>query len=767
MSTSKNRRLAAILFADIVGYTALMQKDELTANQNLEKFHQTLTKKVNHHKGQIINNYGDGCVCTFDSAVDAMHCAKTIQTTFQTEPKVPVRIGLHSGDVFFKDDNVFGDSVNIASRIESLGVAGAVLFSKQIKRHIANQTAFKIQSLGKFNFKNVEKTMEVFGLANEGLILPKRSEMKGKIKAAPKNKWLIPSIMGVLLLATVGYWKFTPNNSMELNEPELLTANTPLPPNVLNERVAIIPIQNNTTDKELDILGKMAADWINRGLMDIETAEVVSPYTVNQHLDAVGILPNNAQGKPSFSELTGARNFIQGRFYEEKGELIFLMELVDAISGKIKFKFPNIRGNTQEKEALITQIRESITGYWATRDLVDSKRIKAPKYEAYKSYLKRLKHDLSDENPLEAIHLDSTFYMARIHFLNVNRSGNLGPNKIHFDFFERHKKYLSNYETGWITFLEHLYQGNSLGAFNSLNEIRTKYPNDFYLNHECASMAIDLFRNPELSMSIYEELPLDNIAPEKLGQIYNWRLRHQVNNYLSTNQLAKSKQFIQKYPPNKNTDLTWYQSVVLLDAFKRNDNNKIIKAKKDFIAFMRNEVFLTSIVYLDSNIFLSDTQEKELKNDLLNLYLQRKTEPGVELLFSNFYAYLAKKPKEIRLEALNGLPKIIQIHQLLYAGLTYQETGLTQRMSYIIKELEKLTLIERLVIPRTGGGYAQYALGVLYTQMGQYQQAIIALRQAKKYGTLGNFQYDKRLTPLFDLPEFQELAKPIWPEVKG
>ena len=123
MSTSKNRKLAAILFADIVGYTSLIQKDEATANVALEKFHSTLNTKVITHKGQVINNYSDGCVCTFDSAVAAMNCAKEVQSIFQTDPKVPVRIGLHSGDVMFKENNLYGDSVNIPSRIESLGEA--------------------------------------------------------------------------------------------------------------------------------------------------------------------------------------------------------------------------------------------------------------------------------------------------------------------------------------------------------------------------------------------------------------------------------------------------------------------------------------------------------------------------------------------------------------------------------------------------------------------------------------------------------------------
>ena len=702
---NRKRKLAAILFADIQGYTALMQKDEQNASILLRHFQQQLEEKVAAHKGQIVNFYGDGALCTFQIPIDAVRCGMALQTAFRNKPTVPVRIGIHSGTVTLEGDKIFGNSVNITARIESMGVAGGILLSKKVRDEVKNNPDLQMQSLGSFEFKNVEEPMEVFALANDGLVIPKRSEMKGKIKTTKKNKWLMPSIVGMLLIAIIGYWNFFSSKSMALSEPELLTANTPLPPNVLNERVAIIPIQNNTTDKELDILGKMAADWINRGLMDIENAEVVSPYTVNQHLDAIGLLPNNAQGKPSFSELTGARNFIQGSFYQEKEELIFLMELVDALNGKIKFKFPDIRGNVQEKEVLITQLRENIVGYWATRDLVDSKRIKAPKYEAYKSYLKRLEQGISDENPLEAIHLDSTFYIARIHFLNANKLlGTLGSNKIHFDFFKRHKKHLSNYEAGRVTFYEHLYQGNSLLAFNSLNEIRKKYPNDAYLNNECAGMANDLLRNPELSISIYEELPLDNIVPEKLGELYNWRLIQQLSNYLTTNQLAKSKQFIQKYPPNKNADLTWYRAMVLMDAFKRNDNNKIVQAKKDFFASTGLSGFLASIAILDSGTALSDTQEKELRNDLVNLYLQRKEQPSVVLLYSNFYAYLAKKPKEIRLEALSELPKVMHINQLFYAGLTYLEAGLTQRMDYIIQELEKLTIIEGQVTPKVGGG---------------------------------------------------------------
>ena len=121
MSTPKNRKLAAILFADIVGYTSLMQTNENLAFQSVQKFRNILTEKVLQHNGKIIQFYGDGCLCTFDSTIDAMHCSNEAQHILLQKPKVPVRMGLHSGDVIFKDNNVYGNSVNIASRIESMG----------------------------------------------------------------------------------------------------------------------------------------------------------------------------------------------------------------------------------------------------------------------------------------------------------------------------------------------------------------------------------------------------------------------------------------------------------------------------------------------------------------------------------------------------------------------------------------------------------------------------------------------------------------------
>src|ERR1039457_3878315 len=145
------RRLAAILFTDIVGSTAIMQRDEQTAVSMNKRYVAVLKKSVSVHGGEILNDYGDGSLCTFSSATQAVRCAMEMQQQLQSEPKVPLRIGLHVGEIFFEEGKVFGDGVNVASRVQSLGIANSILFSSQVNIQIKNQQEFKTISLGKFH----------------------------------------------------------------------------------------------------------------------------------------------------------------------------------------------------------------------------------------------------------------------------------------------------------------------------------------------------------------------------------------------------------------------------------------------------------------------------------------------------------------------------------------------------------------------------------------------------------------------------------------
>ena len=166
------RQLAAILFTDIAGYTAMMQRHEQSAIKMVKHHRAVLEKTVDEFEGNVIEFYGDGSLCIFTSITKAMHCALSIQQQMQAEPPVPLRLGLHIGEVIYEDGKIMGDGVNIASRIQSLGLPGCILFSKEIFDKIRNHPEFKTVNLGRFRMKNVAEPMEVYALANDGLTVP-------------------------------------------------------------------------------------------------------------------------------------------------------------------------------------------------------------------------------------------------------------------------------------------------------------------------------------------------------------------------------------------------------------------------------------------------------------------------------------------------------------------------------------------------------------------------------------------------------------------
>lgn len=177
----ESRKLSSIAFADIAGYTAMMQADERNALRVLDAFREVLEEEMALHEGKIIQFFGDGCLLAFDSALNGLHAATSLQQRFQLK-EIPVRIGMHLGDVVFKNNNAFGDGVNVASRVESLAIPGAVLISKSLYDQVRNKTEFSLQSLGAFQFKNVAEKMEVFAVANEGFTVPRPEEMRGKLE---------------------------------------------------------------------------------------------------------------------------------------------------------------------------------------------------------------------------------------------------------------------------------------------------------------------------------------------------------------------------------------------------------------------------------------------------------------------------------------------------------------------------------------------------------------------------------------------------------
>ena len=136
------RKLAAIMFTDIAGYTAQMSKDQDVAFSLLDTKQKALRPLVKKHNGTLVKEMGDGTLSHFPSALDAANCSVDLQKAIKDNDNLNVRVGVHLGDTMFKDDDVFGDGVNIASRLESMSPAGGVLVSKNVYDELSSRKGY-------------------------------------------------------------------------------------------------------------------------------------------------------------------------------------------------------------------------------------------------------------------------------------------------------------------------------------------------------------------------------------------------------------------------------------------------------------------------------------------------------------------------------------------------------------------------------------------------------------------------------------------------
>ena len=157
-------QLAAILFADIVGYSSMMQEDEQKAVEKINHFREILEVIAGELNGKIIQYFGDGCLILFSSSTDAAEFAKLLQADLSEEPRVPARVGIHMGDVLVHDENVFGDVVNIAARLQNLAPAGGIYVSEMVYRNIINKQGLDCRFIREEKLKNIKENVRIYEL---------------------------------------------------------------------------------------------------------------------------------------------------------------------------------------------------------------------------------------------------------------------------------------------------------------------------------------------------------------------------------------------------------------------------------------------------------------------------------------------------------------------------------------------------------------------------------------------------------------------------
>jgi adenylate cyclase len=268
------RRLAAIMFTDMVGYSALTQKDEALALELLGEHRQILRPYFGKHEGREIETAGDAFFVEFNSAVEAAMCAIEIQEALharnETESRqrqILIRIGLHIGDVVYVDQHVHGDGVNIAARMEPLASPGGICISEDVARQIKNKIPYPVRKLGAEKLKNISMPMEIYCIQlpwpEAGKKAPLTFPWK---KAAPYGMAFLAAFM---LVSLIFYFKDSKGKKVDYAK----------------YRLAVLPLANISNEPKDAYFADGMTEELISSLSKITTLNVIARTSVMKYKD--------------------------------------------------------------------------------------------------------------------------------------------------------------------------------------------------------------------------------------------------------------------------------------------------------------------------------------------------------------------------------------------------------------------------------------------------------------------------------------------------
>src|SRR5437660_1978514 len=173
MKQPVERRLAAILAADVAGYSRLMGADEERTLERLKAHRRQLVDpKMKEHRGRIVKTTGDGMLVEFPSVVDAVRCAVEVQRAMvdrnaevPEDKRITFRIGINLGDVIIDGDDIYGDGVNIAARLEALAEPGGICISRTVRDHIGDRLPYTFEDMGEQMVKNIAQPVRAYAMS--------------------------------------------------------------------------------------------------------------------------------------------------------------------------------------------------------------------------------------------------------------------------------------------------------------------------------------------------------------------------------------------------------------------------------------------------------------------------------------------------------------------------------------------------------------------------------------------------------------------------
>jgi adenylate cyclase len=361
-----DRRLAAILAADVAGYSRLMGLDEEgTLAQFTDHRCALIDPKIAEHRGRIVKTTGDGMLVEFASVVDAVRCAVEVQrgmlernTNVPPGKRIEFRVGINVGDIIFDGSDIYGDGVNVAARLEALSDAGGICVSQNVHDQIQNKLDIAFRDAGEQRLKNIERPVHTYHV-----LLNERKEATSS-KYLKQNRIGIPLLAGVLSLVVIGsgagWWWYGRLNA--IFSPLQLTedgASRNTPPVAAPPTVAVLPF--------LTLNAESAADYFGDGLTeDIISALGRFPELAVLARNTVFPYKGTQLKTEELGRALGARYLIEGSVRRGPDRIRVSVQLADATNGILLW---STQYNIEPKDIFSIQddITRQITGALAVK----------------------------------------------------------------------------------------------------------------------------------------------------------------------------------------------------------------------------------------------------------------------------------------------------------------------------------------------------------------------------------------------------------------
>lgn len=374
---TQKRQLAAIMFTDIVGYTALMGEDEDKAYRLIIKNRDIQKPLIEKHGGTWLKEMGDGTLASFPSISEAVYCAKGIQEACLHEPELNLRIGIHLGEVIIEEGDVFGDGVNIASRIEALAPAGGICISESVFQNIQNMKRIETEYIQEVKLKNVKRPVRIYQVNING----KSKSRSPKLASHRKTIISISVIIALLMIVAIVRY-FYPLNQSAVSQEELLG-------NPDDLSIAVLPFVNMSSDPDQEYFSDGITEEIITHLAKIGDLSVISRTSVFQY-------KNKPISLPVIAKELNVAYILEGSVRKQGNTLRITAQLIHASSDKHLWAENFDRQLSQVLDVqtdVAKKVAEVLNIKLTEPEVSRIERKATEKYSAYEYYLKAIYED--------------------------------------------------------------------------------------------------------------------------------------------------------------------------------------------------------------------------------------------------------------------------------------------------------------------------------------------------------------------------------------